>query len=1047
MTTVNERVEMDGYLATNDMNSDLINDRKGVNDDYTKQKLVSESDVATLDEEEKTTGVSMETDANRENSDTETISDVNDETISTVSGHSSDIAASPCNQNNEEFNCGNPFDNGDGKVSEKVDIKTKEVNLETKEGAVDKQDMSKKSNTMRKQRNLTTQKLKKTRKRKNEDSKEKKKKNTGVVQGRGHYIHQKIRSEGDVEHRREMVKKIFRESNDNATGTKSLFLSNHNKGLCRNKLQHYHIDDEVPATPCSSKSIDCLPTSIICEKHACSLNLRRHYRPVVRVPVSEDGHEVDGNAFSCDVCGATFGARSSLRRHKVKHRRTELHCDYCEYKTYCKYQLNIHMKRHSDSEAFNCKFCGKHLVTLGSLNNHIQRFHIQSKYQCTDCEKEFSVLYDLNRHIALHHQDNINQFICEKCGKGFQTKVMLTRHLRCTHSESPVQCEVCGKQFSHHSTLRVHSQIHNKAIYQSHQCELCPRKFMSRSKVKVHMMSAHSDERPHQCQLCGYSCKIKSNLTKHMKVHNRGEELMEKLGCQVFILVSEDGICSSFMGSEVFLKEFCSSGLRVKPMDVLRMRKIIQTQPNFWIAEDNGCSQQILYRNKQQETDSNIHNNQSVKCEMVETSHCLYDTISMTTVNERVEMDGYLATNDMNSDLINDRKGVNDDYTKQKLVSESDVATLDEEERTTGVSMETDANWENSDTETISDVNDETISTVSGHSSDIAASPCNQNNEELNCGKPFDNENVNVSEKVDIKTKEVNIETKEGAVDKQDMSKKSNMMRKQRNLTTQKLKKTRKRKNEDSKEKKKKNTGVVQGRGHFIHQKIRSEGDVEHRREMVKKIFRESNDNATVLATFKFYDHVRAHQFDGNPFICNECGATFASRSALRGHKLRHSGAELQCNFCEYKTFFKYDLNIHMKRHSDSEAFNCKFCGKHLVTSGSLSTHIQRFHIQSKHQCTDCEKEFSFLHELNHHIARHHQDNINHFICEKCGKGFHTKILLNGHLRQTHSENPVQCEVCGKQFSHHSKLWAHSQIHNKAIYQSHQCELCPKVHE
>ncbi|XP_070545717.1 zinc finger protein ZFP2-like isoform X2 [Ptychodera flava] len=590
---------------------------------------------------------------------------------------------------------------------------------------------------------------------------------------------------------------------------------------------------------------------------------------------------------------------------------------------------------------------------------------------------------------------------------------------------------------------------------------------------------------------------------------DRGEELMEKLGCQVFILVSEDGICSSFMGSEVFLKKFCSSGLKVKPHDVLRMRKIIQTQPNFWIAEDNGCSQQILYRSKQQGTDSNIYNNQSVKCEIAETSHCSYDTISMTTVNERVEMDGHLATNDMNSDLINDRKGVNDDYTKQKLVSESDVATLDEKERTTSVSIETDANWENSDTEAISDVSDETISTASGHSSDIAASPCNQNNEKRNWGNPLDCGDGKVCEKDDIKTKEVNFATQEGAVDQQDMPKKSDMTRKQRNLTTRDAKKTRKEKKGDSKEKRKKTTRVVSGRRHYIRRKISSEKDVEHHREMVKKIFTESNDNAVYLCercglSFKssgllevhqqraacserkcrfcrkkfpyrewqehllnyhvtelivyechvcekqfwqhatFYNHVKVHQVNGNPFTCNECGATFTSTKSLRRHKVIHNGREHKCDFCEYKTYYKYQLNIHMKRHSDSEAFDCKFCGKHLVSLGSLSMHIQRFHILSKYQCTDCGKEFAFQRILNEHRARHHQDNINCFICEKCGKGFHTKTLLHGHLRQTHSESPVQCEVCGKQFKHRSKLWVHSRIHNKAMYQSHQCELCPR---
>ncbi|XP_070545719.1 zinc finger protein 37-like [Ptychodera flava] len=588
---------------------------------------------------------------------------------------------------------------------------------------------------------------------------------------------------------------------------------------------------------------------------------------------------------------------------------------------------------------------------------------------------------------------------------------------------------------------------------------------------------------------------------------DRGEELMEKLGCQVFILVSEDGICSNFMGSEFFIKDFCSSGLKIKQRDVPRMRKNIQTQPNFWIAEDNGTSQQILYRSKQQEMDSYMQSNQSIKCEMVQTSHCLYDTISMTTVNEKVRMGECLATNDIYSAMVADltRKVSNNKHTKQQYVSESDVATLDEEERTTIVSMETDEHWENSDTETISDVNDKAISTANRNRSDVALLPCNQSDDEESGKSPLDNDVGKVFENIEIMTKEVNFSTQEGTVHKPDMSKKSKMTPKQRT----KAKKTRKKKNLSSKEKHRKNTGVVPGRRRHTRPKITSEKDLEHHREKVNKIFTDAYNNAVYLCercglSFKsssklevhgqraacserkcrfcgkrfpyrewqehllnhhvtelivyechvcekqflhrstFHDHLKGHEVDGNVFTCKTCGATYTSLPSLRDHKVRHVRSELKCNYCEYTTFTKYQLNVHMKRHSDSEAFDCKFCGKHLVSSTSLNTHIQRFHIQFKHQCTDCKKEFAFPSNLNEHIARHHQDNINRFICEKCGKGFHTKTLLHGHLRQTHSECPVQCEVCGKQFKHRSKLLVHSRIHNKDIYQSHQCELCPR---
>ncbi|XP_070546397.1 uncharacterized protein [Ptychodera flava] len=83
-----------------------------------------------------------------------------------------------------------------------------------------------------------------------------------------------------------------------------------------------------------------------------------------------------------------------------------------------------------------------------------------------------------------------------------------------------------------------------------------------------------------------------SRADKIDELFDQGEELMEKLGCQVFILVSEDGICSSYMGSDVFLSDFCSSGLKIKQQDVMR------TQTNFWIAKENGYGQKVLLKSE-----------------------------------------------------------------------------------------------------------------------------------------------------------------------------------------------------------------------------------------------------------------------------------------------------------------------------------------------------------------------------------------------------------------------------------------------------------------
>ncbi|XP_070549110.1 uncharacterized protein [Ptychodera flava] len=46
------------------------------------------------------------------------------------------------------------------------------------------------------------------------------------------------------------------------------------------------------------------------------------------------------------------------------------------------------------------------------------------------------------------------------------------------------------------------------------------------------------------------------------------QELMDKFACRVFVMISEDGLSSQYMGSQDFVTEFLTTGLKVKPCDV-----------------------------------------------------------------------------------------------------------------------------------------------------------------------------------------------------------------------------------------------------------------------------------------------------------------------------------------------------------------------------------------------------------------------------------------------------------------------------------------------
>ncbi|XP_011167864.1 zinc finger protein 665 isoform X2 [Solenopsis invicta] len=99
-----------------------------------------------------------------------------------------------------------------------------------------------------------------------------------------------------------------------------------------------------------------------------------------------------------------------------------------------------------------------------------------------------------------------------------------------------------------------------------------------------------------------------------------------------------------------------------------------------------------------------------------------------------------------------------------------------------------------------------------------------------------------------------------------------------------------------------------------------------------------------------------------------------------------------------------------------------------------------------KHQCEVCSKQFSqksklFAHQLSH-------SGQQPFKCPTCGKGYASKSKLSAHMRLHTKTNVHQCKVCDKIFSYPSYLEEHIKIHNKSdnTLQSkdYECATCNK---
>lgn len=231
------------------------------------------------------------------------------------------------------------------------------------------------------------------------------------------------------------------------------------------------------------------------------------------------------------LCGLSEDAKNSVRRFT---------CDYCQHKTYDKYQILIHIRVNHlprDPNSYKCKNCEKSFISRSGLWQHSKKVCGQMKshhndYKTTRKEQlgKLKSTIKLDRH---NRNKRVFEYLyCDHCKYKTLEKQFLVYHMQSKHmSVNTFKCPTCKKSFSTPHYLRAHTRhsCKNSSRLRRLTCDIC-QYTTSFKRLLVSHIQRHMGLR-FKCKACGNSLKSKMSYITHVNYACKHSSKLKRFSC------------------------------------------------------------------------------------------------------------------------------------------------------------------------------------------------------------------------------------------------------------------------------------------------------------------------------------------------------------------------------------------------------------------------------------------------------------------------------------------------------------------------------------